>query len=63
MSTINVGECETVLREENNIGEEEELIILKFDIEDKTAITNNVEYKVYDSEGNELDLSVCKGVQ
>ena len=62
VSTINLGECETVLREENNIGEEEELIILKFDIEDKTSITNKVEYKVYDSEGNELDLSVCKGV-
>ena len=61
-SSLNFTQCELTLREKGILNEEEEIIIVKFDYIDETAITNQVEYKVYDSDGNEIDITVCKDV-
>ena len=61
-SSLNFTECELTLREKGIINKDEEIIIVKFDYIDETAITNQVEYKVYDSDGNEVDISICKDV-
>ena len=62
VSSINFGECETLLRKANNMSNSDKLIVAKYDIIDSTAIVNKVEYKIFNEEGKELDLSVCRGV-
>ena len=58
ISSINLEQCELVLKREHNIPIEEPLIIVKYDVKN----TNQVEYKVYDQSGNELNLSLCNNL-
>ena len=60
VSTIDLGECEDVLRREYDIDITEPLLIYKIDIEESNSITNKVEYSVYSIDGTPLDLSKCK---
>ena len=61
VSSIDLGECETILRRENHIPDNETLLVSKMDIQDSNAIIPKVEYIVYDSHGNKLDMKVCEG--
>ena len=54
-SILNLGECGKYL--ESKYGSP--LIIYKMDIERKNGITNQVEYSVYSSSGNEISLNEC----
>ena len=62
ISSIDIGKCEGILRIENNIPHNESLLISKIDIKEDGAIVPRVEYKVYNSKGKQLDMSVCNGV-
>ena len=57
ISYIDFGECETKLKQKNNI---DYLLIIKFDSKLNTNWPINVQYKVYDpTTKRELDLSIC----
>ena len=62
-STVNIdfSECEKVLKEKYP---EKEFRIMQINIENKNenCLTDQVEYKIYDQEGVEIDLSVCDEV-
>ena len=56
--------CEQILRKQYNLSSDEVLTILQIEIDKKNekALTNQVEYGIYDSNKKNLDLSYCKGV-
>ena len=59
ISTIDLGDCELKLKQQNKISEEEELIIIKVDIKEGTS--TYVQYEVYDPVSLEkLNLTICK---
>ena len=60
LSIIDLGECGKLLKEANGIGEDENLIILKFEKLTGIASEKNVQYEVYDPNTlKPLNLSVC----
>ena len=63
VSTIDLGECEDILRDHYSISKDEPLLIMKVDIEREDQITNQVEYSVYDITGKKLNLSLCNSVE
>lgn len=62
ISSIDIGQCEDLLLIENNIPSNESLLISKIDIQEDNAIIPKVEYRLYDSQGTELNMSTCNGV-
>ena len=61
LSMIDLGKCEELLREENGIDDDTELIILKFEKLSTKASEKNVQYEIYDPNNKtQLDLSICK---
>ena len=60
LSSLNLGECEQILRKQHNIPITETFIILLVDIKNDKSFTNDVQYEVYDEQGKYLDLSNCK---
>ena len=63
ISTINLGECEYLLRNYYNIKEDEQLLIFKSESPKEGALVPTVEYEVYDINNNKLNLSICKDVK
>ena len=63
ISNIDLGECEDLLRETNNLEEDEDLIIYKIDIKTSDSSSTYVTYEVYDSHLNQLNLDVCSETQ
>ena len=64
ISIIKLGECENLLRNNNNISENEPLIIFKIDIYEKGLLIPIVGYDVYDIKNKkQLDLNVCKNTK
>ena len=61
-SYIELGECETILRQSYSIPQTEGLIIKKFDHQIETFVTSQVEFSVFDFSGNELNLSLCNNI-
>ena len=59
-SKINMEQCISLLKQKNNIPNEDSLIIAKIDIDrEPSTITKQVEYKVYTKEGTPLNTDVC----
>jgi hypothetical protein len=67
ITTINLGECETKLKKEYNISEEESLIVYKIDVLKEGMKIPQIEYEFYyplnSSKLVKLDLSKCKGIK
>ena len=64
LSYINLGECETILKKHYNLDESLPLIILLIDSSSKTkSLINSLNYKVFDQNGNELDLSLYSDIK
>ena len=63
LSSIDFGECINVLKEKNNIPEDENLIIIKIDINKENSVTDQVEYSISTKEGKNLDLNDCKDIE
>ena len=61
LSMIDLGECEDLLKKENDIDEDTELIILKYEKITNIAYEKNIQYEVFDPiEKKKLDLSICQ---
>ena len=64
MTAINLGDCETLLRAENNISEEELLYMRKIDVYQKGMRIPKIEFDIYYKENNtklkKLNLSICE---
>ena len=61
LSTIDLGECEDVLKEKYNITSKEDLLIAQLDRYNTDNPTNEVEFMVYTQDGKRLDMSYCQG--
>ena len=59
---VDLGECETLLRKENNIPEEEPLIILVIEEINNTKMCYDLNFTVYSLDQKKLNLSVCDGI-
>ena len=57
--------CEQILRKEYNLSENETITILQIEIDkmNENALTNQVEYEIYNSNKTKLSLSYCKDVK
>jgi hypothetical protein len=60
VSNIDLAECEDILRAENHLDEDEDLIVYKTDIKTSDLSSTYVIYEIYDSSLNKLNLDVCK---
>ena len=61
MSIIDLGECENLLKKENHINEDDNLIIVKLEKKTNIAYDKNVQYEIYDPITlKQLDLSICE---
>ena len=62
-SKIDLGECENILKEKNNINKNLSLLIIKYEKLCNNPSERNLQYEVYDPiNKTRLDLSVCKEV-
>ena len=63
ISTIDLGECENILKKQYNISDEDSLIVLKKDIKYSDLSPTNVKYEIYNPYTlKELDLVHCKNI-
>ena len=61
-SSILFHKCERILKRAYDIDINNDIIIAKFDYIDNNAITNQIQYKAFDYNGNELNLQLCNNV-
>ena len=62
--SIDLGECEKILKEHYNLDSSLPLITILINSESKTSsLTNNLNYYVYSQDGEKLDLSLCSNVK
>jgi len=63
-STINLGECGNILKQENNINNDEELIIFKMEYFIEDFLIPITEYEIFNPETKEkLDLNACNNIK
>ena len=62
VSSINLTQCENVLREYYKYPADEKFIIAKLDIYSNDSLTPQVEYIIYDQRGKKIDMSLCDEV-
>ena len=64
VSTIDLGECENILRNKHNISNDKSLIIVKTDIKSEDLSSTYVQYEVYHPITKELlNLDICNKVK
>jgi hypothetical protein len=59
MSIINLGDCETLLKQSNHIPPDSSLIMLKYEKQTGVASKKSIQYEVYGPNGKKLNLSIC----
>ena len=63
ISTIKLGDCETILKKHYNISYNDSLLIYKVDLINESHISPIIEYELYDYKAKkELNLSLCKDI-
>ena len=62
VSNIDFSECEKTLKEKNIISQDESLIIAKIDNLESNSILREVQYQVYNQNGEKVNLEYCKDV-
>jgi hypothetical protein len=62
ISTVKLGQCENILKTYYNIRYNDSLIIFKFDYYKQGLLVPIVEYEVYDSKRNKLELDKCQNI-
>ena len=64
LSSINLTQCIDTLKEKEKekINENDKLIIAKIDIKNENSNSKQVEYYIYDKEGNKLNMEYCKDI-
>ena len=64
ISSIDLGECEILLKEKHKIPSEESLLIIKTDIKNDDLTATNVQYEIYNPLTlDKLDMNICKEVK
>ena len=61
ISSIDLGECESVIKEKEGLTDSDELIVIKTDIKDEESKSTYVQYELYHPKSkHEIDLSICE---
>ena len=60
ISNVDIGECEKLIRIQENLKEEDDLIILKTDIKNVKYKATYVQYEIYTPNKTKVDLKVCQ---
>ena len=61
VSSIDLGECESVIKEKEGLTDSDQLIVIKTDIKDEEAKSTYVQYELYHPKYKyEIDLSICE---
>ena len=64
VSSIDLGECENILKSKYNISSQDSLIVLKTDIKSPDLSSTYVQYEIYNPNTLEpLDMNYCKEVK
>ena len=64
VSSIDLGECENILKDKYNIPKDESLIIFKLDIKTEDLLSTYVNYEIYSpTDLTKLNLDFCKDVE
>ena len=60
LANVQIGECETILRNHYNMSENDSLIMLKIDLHEQGLLIPTVSYEIYDLKSKQkLNLSLC----
>lgn len=62
ISTIDLSQCEEILKKYYNFSSTEQFIIAKFDLYPENSIIPQVEYVIYSSNGTQFDISPCNSL-
>jgi len=63
VSSIDLGECEDKLREQEGLNETEEFLMIKLDIKNKTTNATLVQYEIFNPRNfSKVSLDVCKNI-
>ena len=63
LSIIDLGQCESLLKKENNINENDSLIFIKSEITSKKASEKNIKFDAYNPYNKEkLNISLCEEI-
>ena len=63
VSSIDLGECEDKLREQEGLNETEEFLMIKVDIKNKTTNAIFVQYEIFNPRNySKVSLDVCKNI-
>ena len=60
ISNVDIGECEKLIRIQENLKEEDDLIILKTDIKSTKYKATYVQYEIYTPNKTKVDLKICQ---
>ena len=60
ISNVDIGECQKLIRRQDNLKDEDDLIILKADIKSKDNKSTYVQYEIYTPNKTKVDLKVCQ---
>ena len=65
ITQVDFSNCEKILREKNNLDDSYNLTIVQISTksDDERVLTDTIQYKVYDEDYNEMDLSVCSDIK
>ena len=64
ISSIDLDECEKILKNNSGLTDEEDLIVFKIDIKSEDLSTTYVQYEIYDPRDlNIMSLDVCEGTK
>ena len=63
VSSIDIGECEDIIKEKEGLTDEDNLIILKMDLKNEDSSSTYVQYEVYNPKTSKMiSLDICEGV-
>ena len=60
ISNIDIGECEKMIRTQENLKEEDDLIILKIDMKSEDYKFTYIQYEIYNPNKTKIHLNVCQ---
>ena len=60
ISNIDIGECEKMIRRQENLNEEDDLIILKIDLKSEDYKVTYIQYEIYNPNKTKIYLNICQ---
>ena len=63
ISSIDLGKCEQIIKDERGLSDEDDLLIYKMDIKSDDLSTTYVQYEIYDPKTYDyINLDICEGI-